>query len=102
MRLYLLVLLILLACTAHARVSDVLRVVAPGEIITSPAVQAIHEHLRRCILPPRGLGPAKTYEVTFDNLGSKVKLSGLELMREGIPVRLEALTSSELLLFKAK
>jgi alpha-galactosidase len=51
---------------------------------------------------PRGLDPAKTYEVTFDNLGSKVKLSGLELMREGVPVRLEALASSELLLFKAK
>ena len=51
---------------------------------------------------PRGLSPGKKYRVTFDNMNTKVKISGLELIREGLPIRLEAEMSSELLLFEAQ
>ena len=43
----------------------------------------------------------KSYHLTVDSLGSTVTVTGWELMREGIPVRLETLGSSELLLFLA-
>ena len=49
---------------------------------------------------PRGLDPAKTYRVTFDSMDSGVTMSDLELMRDGVPLRLEAIMSSELLLFE--
>ena len=48
---------------------------------------------------PRGLDPAKMYAVQFDGLGSTVKVSGLSLIRDGLPLRLESIASSELLLF---
>jgi alpha-galactosidase len=51
---------------------------------------------------PRGLDPRKSYHLTVDSLGSTVPVTGWELMREGIPVRLETLGSSELLLFEAR
>lgn len=49
---------------------------------------------------PRGLLPNKTYRITFDSLDSSAVIPGYELMRDGIPVRLENLGSSELLLFE--
>jgi hypothetical protein len=54
------------------------------------------------LFKPRGLDPGKSYRVTFDSLDSKTTVSGLELIRQGIPIRLETLGSSELLLFEAK
>ena len=51
---------------------------------------------------PRGLSPGKEYRVTFDSMNTNVKISGLELIREGLPIRLEAEMSSELLLFEAR
>ena len=48
---------------------------------------------------PRGLDPGKTYRVTFDSLASSAAVTGLSLIREGVPVRLENVGSSELLLF---
>jgi alpha-galactosidase len=51
---------------------------------------------------PRGLDPGKSYRLTIDSLGSAATVSGWELLREGIPVRLETLGSSELLLFEAR
>lgn len=49
----------------------------------------------------RGLDPGKNYKVTFDSLGSTATISGLQLMNEGLPIRLESVLDSELLLFEA-
>jgi alpha-galactosidase len=50
---------------------------------------------------PKGLDPAKTYKVTFDRLKSSITVSGLELLQKGVPVHLESVEDSELLLFEA-
>lgn len=49
---------------------------------------------------PRGLDRGKTYHVTFDSTGETVRLSGFDLVRDGAPIRLESIMSSELLLFE--
>lgn len=54
------------------------------------------------LFKPRGLSPAKTYRVTFDNIGATVPVSGLQLMQQGLSVRLESTMSSELILFETK
>lgn len=51
---------------------------------------------------PRGLDVGKTYQVTFDSRGETATLGGVELIRDGCPVRLEPVMSSELLLFEAR
>ena len=53
-----------------------------------------------CHFKPRGLDRGKTYRVTFDSTGETVKQTGIDLVRYGLPVRLEAMMSSELLLFE--
>lgn len=50
---------------------------------------------------PRGLDSSVTYMVTFENRSEKVELSGAQLMREGVPVRLETTGTSEMLLFES-
>jgi len=50
---------------------------------------------------PRGLDLSVTYKVTFENRAETVELSGLRLMTEGIPVRLETAGTSEMLLFES-
>jgi alpha-galactosidase len=50
---------------------------------------------------PRGLDPGKSYKVTFDRLKTSVNISGLDLIRKGLPVHLESVEDSELLLFEA-
>jgi len=49
---------------------------------------------------PRGLEPGRTYRVTFDSKGRTATIDGWRLMYEGLPIRLEAALSSELLLFE--
>ena len=49
---------------------------------------------------PRGLDASLTYKVTFENRGETVQLSGIQLMADGIPVRLETTGTSEMLLFE--
>ena len=51
------------------------------------------------LFKPKGLDIAKEYYVTFDTVGSTLKVSGLSLIRDGLPIRLESVLSSELLLF---
>lgn len=51
---------------------------------------------------PRGLAPGQTYRVTWDNLDATAKVKGLSLMRDGIPLRLEAVGTSELLTFESE
>ena len=53
------------------------------------------------IFHPRGLDPARRYRVTLDNVGVDVELSGTDILLHGLPVRLETVNSSELLLFRA-
>lgn len=53
-------------------------------------------------LRPRGLDPARNYAVTLDSLDTTCTISGLSLMRDGLPIRGENVGSSELVLFRAK
>jgi alpha-galactosidase len=52
------------------------------------------------VFKPRGLAPTRIYRVTFDSLDESVLISGLSLIRDGLPLRLESAKSSELLLFE--
>lgn len=54
------------------------------------------------VFKPRGLDRGKTYKVTFDSTGETARVDGVRLMQEGLPIRLEAIMSSELLLFEAE
>jgi hypothetical protein len=56
----------------------------------------------RYLFRPRGLDSSKNYKVTFDNTESSVRLSGFELQRDGINVRIGQPLRSELLLFEAQ
>ena len=51
---------------------------------------------------PRGLDLSKTYEVTFSHSGQTIEIPGIQLLQEGVPVRLEADLTSEFLIFRAK
>ena len=50
---------------------------------------------------PRGLDTSVKYNVTFENRGETVELSGFQLMTEGIAIRLETSGTSEMLLFES-
>jgi alpha-galactosidase len=54
----------------------------------------------RYCFQPRGLRAGERYRVTFDNSGETVELSGLDLQRHGVEVRLESPLTSELLLME--
>lgn len=49
---------------------------------------------------PRGLEASASYKITFENRGETLEMSGLRLMQDGIPVRLETSGTSEMLLFE--
>jgi len=49
---------------------------------------------------PRGLDASLAYKVTFENRGETVELSGIQLMTDGISVKLETSGTSEMLLFE--
>lgn len=53
------------------------------------------------LFKPKGLNPGKSYRVTFDNMDETATIDGVRLMQEGLPIRLESIMSSELLLFEA-
>lgn len=50
---------------------------------------------------PRGLDVRRTYDVTFDNSGASVQLSGYAMINEGIRVGLAGALTSELILYRA-
>lgn len=52
------------------------------------------------ILKPRGLHRGRRYQVTLDSSNEVLTVDGLSLARDGIPLRLEALSDSELVLFE--
>jgi alpha-galactosidase len=49
---------------------------------------------------PRGLDASLSYKVTFENRRETAELTGMQLMTDGIPVRLETAGTSEMLLFE--
>jgi len=51
---------------------------------------------------PRGLDLSRNYAVKFSNSGQTVEMRGAELLQSGIPVRLDAALTSELLIFDAR
>jgi alpha-galactosidase len=69
-------------------------------LVISTSAQGAGDQPDEYIFRPRGLSPACQYRVTLDNTGEELTRSGYELMHQGLPVRLEAPLSSELLLFK--
>lgn len=50
---------------------------------------------------PRGIDIERTYEVTFDNTGSTVIVSGYELFSHGVRISIPSALSSELILYRA-
>ena len=52
------------------------------------------------IFRPRGLHPVKRYTVTLDNDGLAYQTTGIDLAAQGVPVRLQNVLASELLLFE--
>ena len=56
---------------------------------------------REYIFRPRGIDPSRRYAVTFDNRSATIESSGADLVLRGIPVRLDGVNLSELLLFEA-
>jgi hypothetical protein len=51
---------------------------------------------------PRGLDLARTYRVTWDSRNATTTIPGDRLILDGLPIRLESIASSELLLFEAR
>ncbi len=49
---------------------------------------------------PRGIDPARDYEVTLDNRRAAFVVSGRELALHGLPIRLDAALTSELVLYR--
>jgi len=50
---------------------------------------------------PRGLDVSSHYKVTFQSRGETMELSGIQLLQEGIPIRLETAGTSEMLIFES-
>ena len=58
------------------------------------------EKVEKNIIQP--IHDEKTYQVTFDRVDSKAVIEGWRLTLDGLPIRLEDVGSSELLLFEAR
>ena len=54
------------------------------------------------LLKPRGADASRTYEVTLNNWGQTIELSGADLMRNGIAIRLDQANTSELVMYRAR
>jgi len=54
------------------------------------------------LFKPRGLDACRDYDVMLDNSGDTVRLPGIQLARDGLPVRLDRAMTSELLIFEAR
>ena len=51
---------------------------------------------------PKGIDPSLDYNVTFDNLGNTVKVSGYSLYNDGIKLKVQESISSELVIYEAE
>ena len=54
------------------------------------------------IFRPRGLSASREYRITLDNTGDSITMRGIELMRDGLPLRLESVGRSELIVMQAR
>jgi alpha-galactosidase len=54
------------------------------------------------LFKPRGLDPSKTYKVIFDNTNVSVHMKGIDLVNQGLSIRIGQSLRSELLLFEAE
>ncbi len=61
----------------------------------------LSEGAEEYLFRPRGLDFGRKYEVTLDNLGQTFVIPGSELALRGLPIRLDAALTSELVLYKA-
>ena len=69
-----------------------------GVFRTSSAAQAEDVY----VLRPRGLDLSRRYEVTLDGQSQRFQGTGRELVRDGVPIRLEQPQTSELVLLQAQ
>ncbi len=53
------------------------------------------------VVYPRGIDPARLFDVTFDNTGAVLRMTGAELTQNGLRVRLQGSIISELILLRA-
>ncbi len=51
---------------------------------------------------PKGIDFSMKYDVTFDNSGAKVEISGFEMINNGLKIRLPGTLTSELIIYEAK
>ncbi len=54
----------------------------------------------RYVVRPRGIDPARRYRLTFDNQDSTVEIAGVDLLNDGVSIRLGTPMTSELLLLE--
>lgn len=54
------------------------------------------------LFKPRGLDPGNDYKVTFDNSGTSARMKGVDLINQGLSIRIGQPLRSELLLFEAE
>lgn len=50
----------------------------------------------------RGLDPSKTYKITFDNTNTPANMKGIDLINQGLSIRIAQPLRSELLLFEVE
>lgn len=55
-----------------------------------------------CLFRPRGLSISRKYRLTLDNTGESLVMDGVQLMRDGLPLRLESVGQSELIMMQAE
>jgi len=73
----------------------------PNDVIDDSKDQASQDWQKDTyVFKPRGLDPARTYRVTFDSMNAAVTVDGLRLLHDGLPIRVEGVGMSELLLFE--
>lgn len=51
------------------------------------------------VIRPKGVRPGKRYAVTFDNTGDRAVVPGIEMLRDGLFVRIPSALSSELIVY---
>ena len=91
-------------CLSHSRVTPwcALDWSAAAAVVFRTGEQPGADSPDEFIFRPRGLDPAKAYQVRLDNQRLEYLASGAGLISQGIRIRLEANLSSELLLFEAE
>jgi hypothetical protein len=80
---------------------SILEIASPDKTRGAFTVCTLADAKADLLVRPKGIDPAKTYEVTLDNTRSTFKVSGYELSTTGVRVNIPASLSSELVLYRA-